>query len=67
MREKARRLLQHGGGLVEHGHSHSIGIKSWVSAIDRQLKDFATRIEKRQTKLEMALGLHTDESGVSIL
>lgn len=65
MREKVKLLRQVADNLVEKGHVHAPSIKSWVAAVDKTYKDFSSRIEKYRCKLEAALGVIPDGSGVS--
>lgn len=64
-REKVKLLLQLADNLVEKGHAHAASIKSWVAAVDKRYKDFASRMEKYRMRLESTLGLSHD-SNVSV-
>lgn len=59
-------LRQVADNLVEKGHAHASSISSWVEAVNLRYKDFSSRIEKYRMKLEAALGVTHDGSGVCI-
>lgn len=55
-------MLQLAESLVTKGHPHANSIKSWVSAVDKRYKDFASRMEKYRIRLETTLGLTEEVS-----
>ena len=61
-KEKVKLLIQLADSLVEKGHAHAAGIKSWVASVDKCYKDFSSRMEKYRVQLETKLGLTQDTS-----
>lgn len=61
-REKVRLLMQLADNLVEKGHIHAVGIKHWVTEVDKHYKDFAHRMEAYRDKLEKQVGMKSEDS-----
>ena len=66
-KEKVKLLIQLADSLVEKGHAHSASIKSWVAAVDKRYKDFASRMEKYRIRLESKLGLQSEVKRIKLV
>jgi hypothetical protein len=55
--DKIRIVMLLAEELVNNGHSHATGIKSWVSAVETRQKDFISRMEAYRLQLENKLGV----------
>lgn len=61
-KERVKLLIQLADGFCDKGHSHSVEIKKWVTAVDKRYRDFSLRMDKYRSSLEKALGISSDSN-----
>ncbi|XP_076016034.1 triple functional domain protein [Genypterus blacodes] len=64
-KERVKLLIQLADGFCDKGHSHTVDIKKWVTAVDKRYRDFSLRMDKYRCSLEKALGISSDSNKAS--